>query len=470
MTQRPPAPRRPASVRRAQTGREADPARVAALELLRAVREDDAYANLVMPQVLRERGLSGRDAAFATELAYGTLRWSGWYDAVLAECVTRPWDRVEPDLRDVLRLGAHQILAMRVPDHAAVDSSCALARELGARSGAEARAGFVNAVLRRVARGGDWVATLQAGRPDTDVDWLATRWSHPAWITRAFRDALGARRDELPDLLEADNVPARPALVARPGRLSPTELLDQSGVEQGRWSPLAGLLVEGTPDGLDVVRDGRAGVQDEGSQLVTLALARAGIEGSDGSWLDACAGPGGKAALLDGLARERGARLTAVEQHPHRARLVEQALGADSATTVLTGDARQRPWGQELFDRVLVDAPCTGLGALRRRPESRWRRTPADLTALSALQRDLLAAGLDATRPGGVLAYVTCSPHLAETELAVSDVLRRRSDVTPEDARALLPEVTDVGDGPSVQLWPHRHGTDAMFLAVLRRT
>jgi 16S rRNA (cytosine967-C5)-methyltransferase len=448
-----------------------DKPRAAALELLRAVREDDAYANLVLPQLLHGYGLSGRDAAFATELAYGTLRGQGWYDAILASCVTRPWQKVEPALQDVLRLGAHQVLAMRVPDHAAVDSSCELARGLLPRSGADARAGFVNAVLRKVARldADGWAVELRGGRADDDVDWLGIRWSHPTWIVRALGDALGTRRSELPDLLIADNTPARPTLVARPGRMSVEELLDLPEVEPGRWSTLAATLVDGTPDALACVRDGRAGVQDEGSQLVALALTRARVDGDTGTWLDTCAGPGGKAALLDGLAHEAGGRLVAVEQHAHRADLVQRSFGPDSDSEVLTGDARQAPWGDTLFDRVLVDAPCTGLGALRRRPESRWRRTPADLAALGSLQRDLLRSAIDATRPGGVIAYATCSPHLGETEFVVSDIVRSRSDVTFEDARALLPGVPDCGDGPTVQLWPHRHGTDGMFLAVLRK-
>lgn len=448
-----------------------DQPRAAALELLRAVREDDAYANLVMANVLHDAGLTGRDAAFATELGYGTLRWQGWYDAILATCVTRPWQKVEPALRDILRLGAHQILHMRVPDHAAVDSSCDLARALGPRTGADARAGFVNAVLRKVAARDEagWVEALAAGRPDSDVDWLALRWSHPGWIVRAFRDALGARRDELKDLLAADNVAARPSLVARPGRLDAAELRALPEVEPGRWSPLAATLIDGAPDALAWVRDGSVGVQDEGSQLVALAFGRAEVAGSDELWLDACAGPGGKAAVLDGLVTERGGRLVAVEQHAHRADLVRRSFAPDSTSEVVVGDSRRAPWGDMAFDRVLVDAPCTGLGALRRRPESRWRRTPADLADLGALQRDLLRSGLEATRPGGVLAYVTCSPHLAETEFVVSDVLRGRPDVTQEDARALLPEVPDCGDGPSVQLWPHRHGTDAMFLSIMRR-
>jgi 16S rRNA (cytosine967-C5)-methyltransferase len=448
-----------------------DRPREAALELLRTVREDDAYANLALPQLLHGYGLSGRDAAFATELAYGTLRGQGWYDAVLAECLSRPLDRVEPAMLDVLRMGTHQILSMRVPDHAAVDSSCELARGLGAKPGGAARAGFANAVLRSVARRDEasWAEHLRAGRAEDDVDWLAARHSHPTWIVRALRDALGERRGELADLLAADNLPARPSLVARPGRMASAELLDLPEVEPGRWSPLAATLVDGTPDALACVRDGRAGVQDEGSQLVALALAAVEVPDDTGRWLDTCAGPGGKAALLDGLATARGGRLLAIEPHAHRAELVRRSFAPGSPSHVTVGDARRAPWDDEQFDRVLVDAPCSGLGALRRRPESRWRRVPADLAALGGLQRDLLRAGIDAARPGGVVAYVTCSPHLAETEFVVSDVLRARDDVELIDARPMLPGVDDLGDGPTVQLWPHRHGTDGMFLALLRK-
>lgn len=453
-----------------------DAPRAAALELLRAVREDDAYANLAMPHILHGFGLSGRDAAFATELGYGTLRWRGRYDAILATCVTRPWAKVEPGVKDVLRLGAHQLLAMRVPDHAAVDSSCQLARQLDPAAGAAGRAGFVNAVLRKVAARTDaeWSDDLSSAHAD-QIEALAARWSHPTWIVRAFRDSLGQRRDELADLLAADNMPARPVLVARPGRIEVAELLALPETAPARWSPLGAVVTDGPPEALAPVRDGRAGVQDEGSQLVALALTRARVGGADRTggvrewWLDMCAGPGGKTAVLDGIAAERGATLVAVEQHEHRAGLVTSALAPASMSTVVVADALTRPWGHQQFDRVLVDAPCTGIGALRRRPESRWRRTPDNLAALGPIQRELLRTAIDAARPGGVVAYVTCSPHLAETEFVVSDVLRGRSDVIVEDARALLPELPDCGDGPFVQMWPHRHETDGMFLALLRK-
>ena len=445
-----------------------DAPRRAALQILREVRSNGAYANIAATSVLAEFGLFGKDAAFTTELAFGTLRLQGWYDLVLTACVSRDWNDVQNDLKDILRMGAHQILDMRVPDHAAVDTSCELARDAGDPSGAKGRAGFVNAVLRKViARdGSEWISHLKL--EGNDLRSLAARTSHPEWVARALADSLGERRAELGALLEADNAPARPVLVARPGRISVAELLEMEDIEPASLSPLAGILTKGAPGDLPDVRTGVIGVQDEGSQLVALALTRAQVEGPETAWLDMCAGPGGKAAILEGIALDHGAELTAVEQHRHRADLVAHSLHS-ARSHVITGDASARPWGEQLFDRVLVDVPCTGLGALRRRPESRWRRTPEDLAALAPVQRQLLNSAIDATRSGGVIGYVTCSPHLAETEFVVSDVLRKRDDVFQEDARLLLPEVSDCGDGLSVQLWPHRHGTDAMFLAVLRK-
>ena len=443
-----------------------DPSRESALELLRTVRVDDAYANLALPGILRERRLDGRDAGFATELGYGTLRWQGWYDAILATCVTRPWEQVDAGMKDLLRLGTHQLLMMRVPTHAAVDSTCNLARAAGAVSGAASRAGFVNAVLRKVsARTSDeWAIELGvAGSTEKE---LAIRWSHPLWIVRAFSQALGDRKTEVSDLLQADNTPARPSLVTR--RLPVADLLQIPGVEPGRWSPVAGTLVEGTPESIPQIRSGEVGVQDEGSQLVTLALTRAPILSAEGRWLDMCAGPGGKAALLESIAFVQGAQLVAVEPHPHRAQLVRQSLGEDSNAEVLVANAVEKPW-QGQFDRVLVDVPCSGLGALRRRPESRWRRKLSDVAELAPLQRALLNTAIAAVAPGGVIAYVTCSPHFAETELVISDIRKQHPELQLLDAPSFLPEVTDAARGSFVQLWPHRHGTDAMFLALLQR-
>jgi 16S rRNA (cytosine967-C5)-methyltransferase len=209
-------------------------------------------------------------------------------------------------------------------------------------------------------------------------------------------------------------------------------------------------------------------VQDEGSQLVASALADAPLDGPDHRWLDLCAGPGGKAALLGSLAALRKGHVTAVEVAPHRARLVEHAVRG-LPVKVVYDDGREFEGGP--FDRVLVDAPCTGLGALRRRPEARWRRQPNDLPPLTRLQRELLLSALRLVRPGGIVAYVTCSPHVNETRMTVNETIRRFDGTIEQvDPRPLLPGVPSLGDGPTVQLWPHRHGTDAMFLALLKRT
>ncbi|MBP2066550.1 RsmB/NOP family class I SAM-dependent RNA methyltransferase [Streptomyces iranensis] len=481
---RPHAPNRPGKpYRRPQK----DPVRILAFEALRAVDERDAYANLVLPPLLRKARESAeagsgprfdsRDAALATELVYGTLRHQGTYDAVIAECVDRPLREVDPPVLDVLSLGAHQLLGTRIPTHAAVSASVELARVvLG-----DGRAKFVNAVLRKIATH-DLDGWLERVAPPYDEDpeeYLGVRHSHPRWVVSALWDALGGGSAGMEELLAADNERPEVTLVARPGRSTPGELLAAVGEQTampGRWSPYAVRLTEGgEPGALEAVRDGRAGVQDEGSQLVALALANAPLEGDDRRWLDGCAGPGGKAALLAALAAERGASLLAAEKQPHRARLVAGALaGNPGPYQVIAADGTRPPWRPESFDRVLVDVPCTGLGALRRRPEARWRRRPEDLEGFAPLQRGLLREALAAARIGGVVGYATCSPHPAETRAVVEDVLKGRGGaaVSAEwiDARPLLPGVPELGDGPDIQLWPHRHGTDAMYLALLRRT
>jgi 16S rRNA (cytosine967-C5)-methyltransferase len=446
-----------------------DAARQAAYDVLRAVAERDAYVNLTLPALLRERRVTGRDAAFATELTHGTIRRQGTYDAVVDAVLDGP---VEPPVRDLLRLGTHQLLSMRVPAHAAVATTVELTRaNVGERP-----VRLVNAVLRRVGRMrlSSWLDKVAPPRTDeTMAEHLALVHSHPVWMVEVLTEALGGDLAEVERMLAADNESPRVALVARPGRADVSELL-AAGAEPGRWSPYAARWEHGDPGALPAVREGRAGVQDEGSQLMALALAGAPLEGRDETWLDLCAGPGGKAALLAGLAADRGAVLLANERLPHRARLVRQALRgpggvAPGVLGVVSADGTRPPWAEEAFDRVLVDAPCTGMGALRRRPEARWRRTPADVGPLVGLQRALLASALRSCRDGGVVAYVTCSPHPAETTAVVADVVATHDDVAVEDARELLPGVPELGSGPTVQLWPHRHGTDAMFLAVLRR-
>jgi 16S rRNA (cytosine967-C5)-methyltransferase len=497
----------------------ADPARRAAYDVLRAVADRDAYANLLLPSLLRERGLTGRDAAFATELTYGTLRGRGTYDAILAACSDR--DDLDPPVRDVLRLGAHQLLATRVGQHAAVATSVDLTKDVcGPRP-----SGFVNAVLRRVATRDleAWIDIVVPDRSQDPSGYLAVRYSHPRWIVDAYRAALGetaragvrlteAGRSETEDALAAGNLRPAVVLAVQPAD-QPDAALPLPDGERTRWSPYGFRLASGDPAPL--VASGQAAVQDEASQLAALALTRVGLSGPDGLWLDLCAGPGGKARLLAGLAAERGARLVASDVRPHRARQVLTALrraprspGARPATAspattrpattspattspattspgansgaaehhaaVVAADGRRVPWRPGTFDRVLADVPCSGLGSLRRRPEARWRKTPKDVEDLAGLQRELLNEAIDSVRPGGVVAYVTCSPHVTETRKVVTSVVDSRGDITILDAPAVLAEVPELRvPDPRyprfAQFWPHRHGTDAIFLALLRR-
>jgi 16S rRNA (cytosine967-C5)-methyltransferase len=472
--------------------------------VLLAVSQRDAYANLLLPELLTQRGLTGRDAALATELTYGTLRGRGTYDAVLAICSDRDLQSLDPAVREVLRLGTHQLLGTRIQPHAAVATSVSLIKHVAGQR----PAGFVNAVLRRVAtRDLDaWLEIAAPNRAQNAAGHLAARYSHSRWIVEAFADALGERLDgpltETEAVLAANNERPHVHLCAVPGRADRAELI-AAGCAAARWSEFGAYLSEGDPAAIPAVASGRAGVQDEASQLAAIAVTRAALlptavasaplahavetgsagrearpDTADDRWLDLCAGPGGKARLLAGLAAGLGPRVIAAEVREHRARLVREVTRASGAAgagacAVLVADGRWPAWRPSRFSRVLADVPCTGLGALRRRPEARWRRRPEDVAGLAALQRDLLRSALDAARPGGVVGYVTCSPHVAETREVVAAVLAERPDTEVLDAPAVLGEVPGLRCPDPyrryAQFWPHRHGTDAMFVALLRR-
>jgi len=447
------------------------PARRIAFEVITAVRESDAYANLLLPTKIQRARLSAQDAGLTTELTYGTLRRLGYYDVVIALAARRPASKIDPGILDVLRLGTHQLLAMRVASHAAVDESVTLAKEV-----ARSASGFVNGVLRTIGRSRpeEWLGRVLDGVRGADAR-LALQHSHPEWVVEALREALAAegREAELPDLLAADNAAPRVGVVALPGLASP----DEVGGSPDRYSPLGAVSDSGDPAANNSIAEGRGRVQDEGSQLAALALSRALPIVPGERWLDLCAGPGGKAALLAAEAALGGADFTANEITPARAELVRQALSVLSVPPTVT-ELDGRTIGDReagAFDRILLDAPCTGLGALRRRPEARWRKTPSDVAELAQVQRDLLASALDALKPGGLLAYVTCSPHLTETTEVVDAVLSTREDAHRFDTASVLSRVTvhplelgDRADG-SVQLWPHRHGTDAMYICLIER-
>lgn len=461
-------------------------ARRVAYELLRAVEVDGAYANLELPRLLKDSQLDSRDTAFAQELAFGALRNQIFYDAVIEQAANRGIEDVDPPVRCVLRLGAHQLLGMRVPSHAALSETVELAKQVLKPT----LAGFTNGVLRRVSEKARdvWLADLLEPISDR-FGQLELEYSHPAWIIRALSDALRAdgRVDELELLLASDNIAPLVNLVALPGRSEVQELASVDVEVQG-VSPLGAVVLSGEPAKLAAVKSGKARVQDQGSQLVALALAAAPVLSNPTSsrseeWLDLCAGPGGKAVLLAALASGSGAELVCNELQQHRAVLVEQALRhAGQDCFVRVGDGRDLGAdAPESFDRILLDAPCSGLGALRRRAEARYRKSSNDLAELTKLQRDLFASAFAGLRPGGVIAYSTCSPHLAETTAIVDWAIREFGErIELLDARDVLGsinhELTDstpvqlTAGRKTIQLWPHVQGTDAMFLALLRKT
>jgi 16S rRNA (cytosine967-C5)-methyltransferase len=445
-----------------------------AYDTIRAVHESDAYANLLLPTSITRAGLSSSDAALATELTYGTLRRQGTYDAVIAIAADRGILDIDPAVLDALRLGVHQLLSTRVASHAAVNESVELARSAGGRGAA----GFANAVLRRVSRDtpGDWMTRIADGARSDDEQ-LGLLFSHPVWVVRAFRRALAAegRADELEALLTADNASPRVTMAALPGLAEVPE-----DARRTPFSPVGFRLGGGDPESTIRESHGRIRVQDEGSQLAALALTRALPVREGERWLDLCAGPGGKTAMLAAEALAHGARLEANEISPARAGVVRKALeGVPLEVPVSEQDGRERTAAApDTYDRILVDAPCTGLGALRRRPEARWRKAPADVPELTGLQRELLTGAVSALARGGIVAYVTCSPHLAETSGVVAEVRREWGAALEEiSARDVLTALTDAdpalppqADGSGrAQLWPHRHNTDAMSISLLRR-
>lgn len=443
-----------------------DGARRAALECIMAVTEDDAYANLALPAIVRRRGLTGRDAAFATELAYGALRLQGFYDAVIAAASRREVASLDPLVQATLWIGSHQALTMNTPAHAAVSETV----DLVVAGGAPRARGFVNAVMRRITeRTPDaWRARVA---PGNSRDAIGVRTSHPGWVVDHLDRSLAAwgRGGELESLLEAHNAPARVTLVARPGLTERDALARETNGTPTPLSPYGVIAPGGTVAEVADISAGRAGVQDEGSQLVGAALAMhtARPVTAGERWLDMCAGPGGKTALLGAIAAERGATLDALELHAHRARLVEQNVRALPLGVVTVTHADALTWEGGPYDRILLDAPCTGLGALRRRPEARWRRSEGDLAELTQLQRRLLAHARELLAPGGVIAYITCSPVLAETRDIVAS-----SNLARLDARSALAEVAGTsadewGRDSDVQLWTHVHATDSMYLALL---
>lgn len=436
-----------------------DASRLLAYDVLHEVNRNAGYSNLLLPKALSQSSLDERDRAFATELVYGTLRMQGRHDWILGQASDRPWLEVDPALVDVARLGAHQLFEMRVPTHAAVSATV----ELGRKVLGESKASFLNAILRKVSKKSLDEYVQEISMINDDFERLEILYSHPQWIISAYMDQLGDI-EEVEQLLIANNIAPRPTLVSWPGLSTQADLVEVGAIPTV-YSPY-GALFDGSPASLDLIISRKAGVQDEGSQLVADVFAQMSM--NQNSWLDLCAGPGGKAALLSALAKIKGIDFTANEISEVRAKLVGQVVQGAVVTTI---DAREIATTGKTYGAILADVPCTGLGALRRRPEVRWRRTVSDLKSLVVLQSEIIDAAISVLEPGGIFGYATCSPHLSETRIAVSETLKRHPDMETVDVTPFLhPDLHSSGvDRASMTLWTHRHNTDAMFLSVMRK-
>ena len=430
-------------------------ARNLALRLLLEIEEESAYANLVVPARLRDSTLEPRDRNFVTELVYGTLRMQSLYDLIIESAANRRISKIDPIPLNILRLTAHQLLTLKISAHAPVDNAVRLV--VKNRSGSAS--GFVNAVSRRVSEKSmeRWIVELTEGTQPLEA--LAIEYAHPKWIVREYFERLGDL-DRVRTELAANNQNPRVCAVIYPGEVWSQESLHSS--EMADWVPGARYLT-GNPESLLEIRNGTAGIQDQGSYLVARALAHSHSE-IPGPWIDLCAGPGGKAALLDRWADQLGHTFLGLEISEHRAALMKRVTGA-----IAVGDAVHPPIRERSAALVLLDAPCSGLGALRRRPDARLRKKSSDIPQLVVLQRALMDSAVKILASTGILGYVTCSPLARETIDNRRWILETFPEIESIDARGFFPSDMPLPDTPDVQLWPGVHGTDAMYIALFRK-
>jgi len=437
-------------------------ARLLAYDLVSQVNRNGAYANLRLPELLSDSNLELRDRAFATELGYGTLRMQGKHDYAISQKADRPITELDEKIVDLLRIGIHQIFEMRVPIHAAVGETVEVARAVAG----ESKASYVNALLRSISADLSLYEEVKNDTKLTSIDKLAVLYSHPIWIINAYFDQL-KNWEAVEELLRINNVPVSPHIVAWPGKSSVEEIVATGGEKLpiGTYSVLSNAL----PNDYPAIKDKRAGIQDMGSQLVA-EIFFATKSNAPLKWLDLCAGPGGKAALLNNLlsTRNAGDTFLANEPTPHRADLVARVVPKNK---VVSFDGRDFNSFGETFDRILIDAPCSGLGALRRRPEARWRRSLNDLKELLPLQRDLIDSAYKMLNPGGIIGFATCSPLLSETKSQILDAKYRHKDLQLLDIANFSPAgTTGVNTDGSLQLWTHLDGSDSMFMALLQKS
>ena len=446
------------AARAGRASRRLTPGRAAAFRVVRRVTADAAWADRAFRAEAERAGLDPRERAFAQQLAYGAVQRMRTLDHALAAASSRPLREIEPALLDALRLGAYQLLYMDgVPDHAAVEQTVELVKAEQPRA-----SGFANAVMRRVAREGR--AAVDA-IDDATPEGAALKHSHPDWVARMWWDQLGPEAARA--LMERDNQPPESALRANELVTTRDALRDAIGVPTHDAPGVPeGLVLDAPWDahGSPLFAQGALIPQSRGSMTVARVLdPRPGEH-----VLDMAAAPGAKTTHIAALMRGEG-QVTAMERNAQRADALRANVERMRATNVevITGDAREAPPGP--FDRVLLDPPCSDLGTLQARPDVRWRKSPEQVAELAALQRELLDAGLERLKPGGVLVYSSCTICPAENEEQVERLLADRPDVERDDLTTDRPEVAHPSVPGYLQLLPHRDGADGFFIARLRR-
>lgn len=444
-------------------------ARELALKVLKAVEEEGAYANLALNRVLEKHRPGKLDRAFATELSYGALRSLNTLDWVLAQFIKQPLSSQTPTVRNILRLGVYQLMFMdRVPPSAACNEGAEMARKHGHAGTVK----FVNGVLRNVSR--RFKEIQFPGLEDNPVEHISLRYSHPAWMVKRWLEEFGPT--DTIALCRANNEPAPNTVRTNTLKTTRPELAERMQseglvVRETAYAP-EGLNIEGffSLGSLAAFKEGLFQVQDESSMLAGRALAP--VPGS--TVIDSCSAPGGKTTHLAQLMENRG-EILAVDIHPHKLALITENCTRLGINIIdgLTGDARELP--ERLHNRadfLLVDAPCSGLGVLRRRPDARWRKEPGQLPAIVKLQAEILDGTSRCVKEGGVMVYSTCTITREENWGQVEDFLVRHPEFEPEDLTSLLPSEMDFEGTLArgyLQILPHRHGMDGFFIARMRK-
>lgn len=437
------------------------------MKILYEINENGAYSNIALNKYFATVELRSIDRAFTTELVYGTIKWKLTLDRVLASYSSIRLEKLSPWILNILRMGAYQLLHMtKVPQSAACNESVKLA----GRYGHKASAGFVNAVLRNIARNGINVAL--PSKEDDLIGYLSVRYSYPKWLTEKFVGLLGAEFAE--SLLDAGNGTPELSVRANTLKLSAAELvvkLTEEGAEAlpGKYVGEAVVIKSPVPVAkLEAFQKGLFQVQDESSMLPARVLAPKPGE----LVLDACSAPGGKATHLAQLMLNKGT-VIARDIHEHKLKLIDDAaarLGIDIIKSELHDAALPDKLHEQAFDRVLLDAPCTGLGIIKRKPDIKWARETKDLNSITALQKQLIDMVSRTVKPGGVMVYSTCTILPQENEDIVNAFLEQNTDFVADDIATFLPtELAVHAKGCMLQLYPNRDGIDGFFIARIKR-